>query len=292
MQPTWTSGHPLNNKAFAKSADIEASYRDLQDKPPDLEHYHDSYELALFIKANMDLFVKDLRHSIADGDMLFVKPYDVHRMVYSHQHYERYVIQFKKEYVRPLLEAVARPGLIEEIEAAPVQKINLPMNVRLQIEGYFRKVVAAYNQSAASGDPSEHPVMKLNLALLLVEFHRLAQSAGERRKISVKEQTVRKLIHYIDEQYAEPLSLSALAHEFHLNKCYLSHLFKEITQFTIVEYIHYRRVIEAQKMLTGTTRPITDICLQCGFDNVQHFYKVFKKIAKTSPHKYRFDKQI
>lgn len=47
-----------------------------------------------------------------------------------------------------------------------------------------------------------------------------------------------------------------------------------------MEYVQYRRVIEAQKLLKDTDNDIISVYYECGFNNVQHFYLVFKKYRK------------
>jgi YesN/AraC family two-component response regulator len=78
-----------------------------------------------------------------------------------------------------------------------------------------------------------------------------------------------------------------LEEKFYLNKFHISHVFKEITDFSVIEYVQQRRVIEAQKQLTYSQKKIIDICFDCGFNNIQHFHRVFKKITGVTPHKYR-----
>jgi AraC-like DNA-binding protein len=54
-----------------------------------------------------------------------------------------------------------------------------------------------------------------------------------------------------------------------------------------MEYVQYRRTIEAQKLLEDTDKDILSVYYDCGFNNVQHFYRVFRKISKVTPSQYR-----
>ena len=92
-----------------------------------------------------------------------------------------------------------------------------------------------------------------------------------------------KIIRYIDQNYQNKIGLAALAAEFNLSECYISHLFKEITGLTISSYLQYRRIIEAQKRLKNKDAAVVSICYECGFASLQHFYKVFKQITGTTP---------
>ncbi|HHW49780.1 MAG TPA: helix-turn-helix transcriptional regulator [Clostridiaceae bacterium] len=84
-----------------------------------------------------------------------------------------------------------------------------------------------------------------------------------------------------------PITLELLSKKFYLSKFYISRIFIEITGFSVFEYLQHRRIIEAQKMLKNSRKEIADICYDCGFNNIQYFYLVFKKMTRTAPYKYR-----
>jgi hypothetical protein len=65
------------------------------------EHYHDSFEVTFFLKANLNIFVKDVNYALLDGDMLFINEYDIHQLVYNpNPHYVRFVIthRFRRKF--------------------------------------------------------------------------------------------------------------------------------------------------------------------------------------------------
>jgi len=50
---------------------------------------------------------------------------------------------------------------------------------------------------------------------------------------------ITKLIKYINDNLNQKFNLETLAKKFYLDKYYLSHLFKENTGFSILQYINY-----------------------------------------------------
>jgi transcriptional regulator GlxA family with amidase domain len=55
----------------------------------------------------------------------------------------------------------------------------------------------------------------------------------------------------------------------------------------LAEYIRRQRIAHAQKMLTGTDMPITDIAFAVGFSDYNHFSRVFKQVAGITAREYR-----
>ncbi|MBR1696100.1 MAG: helix-turn-helix transcriptional regulator, partial [Selenomonas sp.] len=92
---------------------------------------------------------------------------------------------------------------------------------------------------------------------------------------------------YLDNHYLEELSLSQIAAELHISPYYMSHIFKECTGGSPMQYITQLRITEAQNLLLSTKQSITDIAMQCGYNNSNYFQSVFSRLVGMPPGKYR-----
>ncbi|HOJ09843.1 MAG TPA: AraC family transcriptional regulator [Clostridiales bacterium] len=279
----------FNNLYVSKTADFITDYRDSKvDQVLSLEHYHDSYELDFFIKADIQIFVKDRRYEISNGDVLFISEYDVHKVLYNiGTHYTRYVINFKKEFLIDLLRFFKIDNLLEKIQKNDYKKVRVSINRRNEFESQFKTLLALYDSSRENCNAETAVLIKSYLVILLTRFNETLKNAKPICEQQKKDHFVSRIIDFIDSNYAGVINLDLLEKEFHLNKYYISHVFKEITGFTVMEYIQNRRIIEAQILLKSTSKDITEICYDCGFNNVQHFYRVFSKITNITPYNYR-----
>lgn len=117
----------------------------------------------------------------------------------------------------------------------------------------------------------------------------LAEAEGcvlERKRFSGAE-PMQKLLHYIQEHYAEPLSLSELAYHFHFNPSYLSNYFATHNKEGFSEYLNRIRIEKACDLLNRGDVPISDISSQVGYSDHSYFTKVFRKQRGMSPSQYR-----
>ena len=250
-------------------------------------HYHDAYEIMYYKRAELDFFIKDNKYHIKDGDIVFIRAYELHRSIYhTSPHYERYVINFKKEYILPLLKASGALPLFEQLEKSPVRRFSTTLKHRNELESVMQEI---YKQYQKSGETREL-LLKVNFLFLLAKLDGLRKHTAPQQG-DCKEEQVKRLIQAIDKSYAQALTLDELAAQMNLNKYHMCHIFKEITGFTIIEYLQYRRVIAAQKLLVSTEKSIDFIGSECGFGNLHHFYRVFKTIAGNTPARYRKEKQ-
>ena len=98
---------------------------------------------------------------------------------------------------------------------------------------------------------------------------------------------IRQIRAYIDHNYTNELTLQQLADHFHVSTYYLAHCFKHSYGYAPIQYVMRRRIGEAQTLLIDTSRSITDIALQVGYNSSSYFNKAFHKVTGLSPKQYR-----
>lgn len=87
--------------------------------------------------------------------------------------------------------------------------------------------------------------------------------------------------------YRYSLSLSGIANEFYVNASYASRCFSLRYGKTITECILSTRTERAKILLSTTDVSIGNIAMNVGFDDVNYFSRVFKKIVGCTPTQYR-----
>ncbi|OWA35975.1 hypothetical protein B9G55_08850 [Saccharibacillus sp. O16] len=98
---------------------------------------------------------------------------------------------------------------------------------------------------------------------------------------------VDKVVRYIEEHYAEPITLGSMAELVYLNASYLSSLFKSRLGRSFVEILTEVRVREASERLLHTEEKIASIAYETGFSNIRHFNRVFKAETGRTPKEFR-----
>lgn len=101
----------------------------------------------------------------------------------------------------------------------------------------------------------------------------------------------REIIQYIMEHYSEVYGLEDLAGIFYMDKSYLSRIFKEVTNFTVNEFINCQRIGHARDMLLDESLSMEEISQKLGYERLSYFDRVFKKYVGMSPLQYRKSKR-
>lgn len=92
---------------------------------------------------------------------------------------------------------------------------------------------------------------------------------------------------YIEDHFAEDLSLELLASRVYLSPHYLSSMFKKTTGCGINKYIKNVRMQKAKELLTNTHLKIADVCSAVGYRNISYFCQNFRDFYGHTPEKFR-----
>jgi two-component system response regulator YesN len=92
----------------------------------------------------------------------------------------------------------------------------------------------------------------------------------------------------IHERFADPeFSLEAASVRAGVSKNHLSFEFSRETGETFTEYVARVRIDEAKRLLATTQMLVYEVGARVGYPSVEHFSRVFKKLAGVSPVKFR-----
>ena len=173
------------------------------------------------------------------------------------------------------------PGLRENAlipeDASPVCRLSEQQARRLE-----RLYDVLYDELTAGNDDGAHHL--LMAVLTLVEQFRAALAEGGAADANA---LARRIKDYIDRHFAEEFSLQQMADALHVSPYYLSHVCKEATGYSPLQYVLRRRIGEAQTLLITTDLPVTRIAAQVGYDNPSHFNAQFSKAVGMPPRTFR-----
>lgn len=248
------------------------------------QHFHTFYELCIFLCPSAVHFVEGVPYDVQMLDIVGISPNRLHKTQYPEgRPCKRIIIQFN------LPSHVT--GLANEYEQllkvfdrdVPIFRFGSEMQKRL-----FGKLNDIY-QLAPKTDPMRNLIIhqKFIEFLILLFLNQEGNSYSSETEMSNAENKVYSVARYIHAHYQEELSLEWLAQHFGISASYLSHRFKNVTGFSVTDYVQMTRVRNAQALLINTKIPITEISEPCGFNCFSQFNRVFRKHIGMSPSTFR-----
>ena len=104
---------------------------------------------------------------------------------------------------------------------------------------------------------------------------------------AIRSDIVLECITLLNERYAKDVSLDDICMEIGVSKNYFCSLFKKETGKRIWEYLTEIRMEKAKELLRNTKLRNYEIASEVGYNNVEHYMKIFKKLYNETPNEYR-----
>lgn len=261
-------------------------YRHSRTIPPENVqfHLHNDYEIYFFIAGDVNYFIEKQVYPLKYGDLLLINNHEIHKPTFgSLNPYERIVIHFEAQ----LGKVFSTPdfNLLQSfLNRLPGQKnkINLSSTRIPELMRLFVKL-----ERLADNPPAGADTLKLCYFIEILTFIRQLSlnmtPVGEELQAP---EALMPILEYIDNHLAEDLTLESLSRRFYLNQSYLSRLFKKSIGSNIHEFIIYKRISKAKKLLSEGFN-VTETCSTCGFNDYANFLRMFKRKVGVSPGKYQ-----
>lgn len=115
----------------------------------------------------------------------------------------------------------------------------------------------------------------------------LASSSFAHTARSTESRRIQKVKQYINDRYSEHLNLADLAALVGMSPVAFSRFFRQRTGRTLSDYIIDIRLGYAARMLVDSSKNVSEICYECGFNNLSNFNRAFRSKRGYTPRDFR-----
>lgn len=129
----------------------------------------------------------------------------------------------------------------------------------------------------------DEDIIKSSIAALVSAGNKLAQSENIKEG---REERIVDIMNYLKNHYKD-VTLDELAENFNLSKPYLSKYIKENAGITFQEAVKKARMKKARTLLKESNQTVESIAASVGYENVEHFNRLFKKSYGMTPVQFR-----
>ncbi|NOT51438.1 MAG: helix-turn-helix transcriptional regulator [Chitinophagaceae bacterium] len=91
---------------------------------------------------------------------------------------------------------------------------------------------------------------------------------------------------FIDDNYQHDIDLKQIAKQAFLSRFHFHRLFRLVYKKTPLQYITQKRLGKAKDLLSEN-KPVTEVCIEVGFESIGSFSVLFKKEIGFAPQYYR-----
>ncbi|HSH94919.1 MAG TPA: AraC family transcriptional regulator [Roseimicrobium sp.] len=251
-------------------------------------HFHPEFQITLVLKSRGHRLVGDNITPLATGDLVLVGsnlPHVWHQdtsVPNPPDAVHAIIVRF--------LDTFLGRDFLQAPEMEPVRRLLQRASRGLLVKGTTRDKVAAHlERMALAGGLAR--VAELLAALDVLARSRdlspIASTGFVPNLKSSDQDRMERVCRYIDKHLTEEIDRNAVAKEANLSVGAFSRFFKLRTGKSLPEYTNELRIGRACRLLLEGDLKITEIALQCGFNNLANFNRRFRDITATSPREYR-----
>ena len=246
-------------------------------------HYHDYYEITFYLgEQDTDYLRENVHYTMRKGDIIFCRMFENHIMdCPNNDGHMRFCIGMEPRILGNYSKKDANLYLMFSNQNPHYPIMHLDM---LELQKYLR-MIEEFQQLGNS--PGEQVIASSIIHRILgCLYYDMQLEMGADTTGLQHIRLVGSILHYVEENLAEPLSLQQIAQRYNYSVTYISKLFKTVTGSSLVSYIIEKRIGRAKQLMFENIE-IMQIAERVGYHNYSNFYKAFKKATGTSPEEYR-----
>ena len=134
----------------------------------------------------------------------------------------------------------------------------------------------------ASHNDSQYTHFVNCLAEALIAF--LIDKIGLRENTSDAEtDLIKRILIYLQEHFADPVTVADTASHFGYSAGRFSHLFNERIGCSFTRYVNSLRVEQARSLLIQGGMTLLEVATACGFGSIRTFHRVYKDFTGDTP---------
>ncbi len=285
-------------KMVDRSDRLDFEIRDHTVRPPVVTpHRHEFFQIEANVGGEAHHVIAGKRCRYPARSLLFILPYRVHYAAHEMGNPDYYVINFATNFLRRDFDL--SPLDMEEASITEYPELT-PFLYEGHIDFVFSEPDFAHitallrrltdlNRHRTLGTLERIRGGLLELIGFTVERYadELQALSGSRIYMQGRNEALRRVLKFIDEQLQRDISLNEVAEAAFLSPNYLSQLLKKQTGMAFVEWLTVRRMERAQHLLSNTSERIFEVANAVGFADEAYFTRRFRQRFGQSPTQYR-----
>ncbi|MCD8146010.1 MAG: AraC family transcriptional regulator [Clostridiales bacterium] len=248
-------------------------------------HWHPGPEVIYSRNRELTIMIDGKKYLLIPGDFILISSYSLHA-TFSKVGEERQDVM-SISFQLPKLESMM-PNIGELVISRDAPSATEEAKTRMR---QLCEQIRSQQDIVDGGDIRffiTNQLLYMMLQLMYSAFL-MGEQKGRREQRSARRRLT-EVLAYLDDHFQEPLTTQSMADQFGYTREYFCRLFKNYSNQTFKQYLTQLRLTEAVKLLEGSSAPVGQIGIDCGFPDEKSFFAAFKRAYGLTPAQYRAQK--
>ncbi|WP_128545658.1 AraC family transcriptional regulator [Larkinella soli] len=253
-------------------------------------HYHPEYELTYVIRSRGKRFVGDHVEAFGPGDLVLLGPDLPHLYRNDDEYYHPESDEIGEAIVVQFAQALGDSWLPQLPEAQPLT--GLLTRARYGLRFGPEKVLEVRDRlyTLLETDGLERLLRLLYILQMLAQDGDAVMLASDNYELKATEaetERMKRVLDYMLGHFREEIRVDNIASVAGMAPAAFCRYFRKRTRKSFIEYLNELRISHARKLLVESDISVSQVGLECGFNNISHFHRQFKLHTGTTPLKYQ-----
>ena len=247
-------------------------------------HFHSATEAILTLEGSVEVQTAEESYVVGAGEVIVI-PSGCSHSLRMDAGCERELLLFEPNGAFTLKEFSA----LRQMMAKPIY-LSSEQEMTGKIRSIFFDIIRVHRSGTLLRNLHNYALLMEVYALLGEDYLKTDATAAEMNTLQRQlsgEDAFNRALDYLNKNYMDDLTLDSLAAYAGFSRFTLSRMFRQHTGFTFTQCLAKRRVDMAMDLLAGTKMPVTQVALQCGFNSIATFNRVFREMRGCTPTQYR-----
>jgi len=241
-------------------------------------HWHDELEILFPLNGDADITIEGHTYKLNNRQILVVESGKIHS-TYSYTKTHMFAcIQISKRILQKYMPDIH----LYQIRCIPEEITDKQFEHYLELCQMAAELTRLYIEDSPTSMLESEGIILQMLARLLKYFSSVPTYEQTNSTFSNMDR-IREIITYVDEHYAEPISLKDVSDHLGLGKEYFCRFFKKHMGTSFLQYLNEVRATHIYQDLQNSNASIAEIMEDNGFTNQKLFNKTFKNLYGCTP---------
>jgi len=252
-------------------------------------HFHSEFEIVYVLKSSGKRFVADSVEPFSEGDLTLIGtnlPHfwksDDNPSGKENLNVNAIVVQFHKDFFRDEINTYPEFHRISELLKKAAKGIHFPKQGNEEISKMLKKLLKLNGLERML-----YFIRLLDKMGRSVNYRILASSAYQLEEHTELNSRLDKIMHFINTNYQHKITQEEIAARIGMTTVAFCRYFKEKTGKGFIFFVNEMRIGYACKLLIENHLSISQICFECGFNNLSNFNRMFKRQTGHTPGEYQ-----
>lgn len=237
-------------------------------------HMHKSFELIYVCRGKLTYHIENHAFVANENSFVLFFPYQIHSWETSNDG-KIFIVVFSDSFIKSF--AKLTNGCVGQVSCFSCSEITTSLflkNVYEKYPDFFEKL-------------TDTEALSIKSCLYAVCYDFLCQTALIKSSTFESSTLITRILEYIARHFNENISLHTIAADLGYSYQYISRIFNDKIEIKFKTLLNQYRYEYSRQLLLETSKSITEIAYESGFQSIRNFNFVFSEFANITPSEYR-----